>query len=63
MRIGSTGSVIYLRVKVEKSRVKRVWICICILVGWLVLGPSYFSSDVLLHVFFTGIVCSITSKK
>ena len=40
----------------SKSRVKRVWICI--LVGWMVLGPSYFSKDVF-SVFFIGIVYSI----
>ena len=65
------------RVKIEKVRVKHVWICT--LVGWLVVGPSCFSQDVVLSVFlpalfaallcgvrdvvlsvyFTGIVCNI----
>ena len=50
MRVRSTGPVIYLTGQTYLDMY---------LVGWLALGPSYFSQDVVLFGFFTGIVCSI----
>ena len=51
------------RVKVEKPRVKHVWICA--FVGWLVLVSSYFSQEVVLSVYLTGIaalLCGVRAK-
>ena len=50
----------------SKSHGSNISGYICTLVGWLVLGPSYFSQDVVLSGFFTGCLqhyCGVCERK
>ena len=66
MRVGSTRTVMYLAGYSQLTGAKHVMVgMICTLVGWSVVGPSYFSQNfVLLFSFliiylFSELFCSI----